>query len=64
MEKSLQSLIIILKKGQDYVNLLKNVRKNINIIGFEIGEEPEQSFEKMKETYDEHKLKVKDNGHI
>ena len=45
-----------------YPLIKKCVEENINIIGFKIGEEPEQSFEKIKEIYDEHKLSVKDNG--
>jgi hypothetical protein len=38
------------------------VEKNINIIGFKISSVPEQSFEKIMEIYNEHKLSVKDNG--
>ena len=38
------------------------VEKNINIIGFKIGSNPEQSFEKIMEIYNEHKLSVKNNG--
>ena len=40
----------------------KCVEKNINIIGFIITKKPQQSFEKMKEVYEEHKLNVKNNG--
>ena len=36
--------------------------KNINIIGFQIGENPKQSFEKMSEIYNLYKLENKDNG--
>ena len=38
------------------------VEKNINIIGFKISSVPEQSFEKIMEIYNEHKLSVKNNG--
>ena len=40
----------------------KCVEKNINIVGFKIHNDAEQSFEKIKEIYNEHKLSVKDNG--
>ena len=52
-------------EGPKLCELIKKcVEKNINIVGFKIGNEPEQSFEKIKEIYDEHKLSkdVKDNG--
>ena len=40
------------------------VERNINIIGFKIEEEAKQSFDKIKEIYDEYKLSkdIKDNG--
>jgi energy-coupling factor transporter ATP-binding protein EcfA2 len=37
-------------------------KKNINIIGFKIGEEPGQSFEKMSEIYNKYKIEQKDDG--
>ena len=52
-------------EGPKLCELIKKcVENNINIVGFKIGDEPEQSFEKIKEIYDEHKLSedVKDNG--
>ena len=38
------------------------VKKNINIIGFKISEEPKQSFEKLTEIYNDYKISNKDNG--
>jgi len=38
------------------------VRKNINIIGFKISDEPKQSFEKLTEIYNDYKISNKDNG--
>ena len=57
-------------KGDKYSNqgpllcdkIKECVEKNINIIGFKITQTPEQSFEKMKEVYEEHRLHVKNNG--
>ena len=40
----------------------KCVEKSINIIGFKIEDEPEQSFEKIKEIYNDYKIKIKKNG--
>ena len=37
-------------------------QKNINIIGFKIGKEPEQSFEKIAEIYNNYKMSNKDEG--
>ena len=40
----------------------KCVEKNIKIIGFKIGSSPSNSFDKIKQIYDEHKSTIKDNG--
>lgn len=42
--------------------ILECAKKNINIIGFKISEEPEQSFEKISEIYDDYKINNKNNG--
>ena len=50
------------EQGSLLIPLIKEcVDKNINIVGFKIGDEPEQSFEKLKEIYNEYKLSVKKN---
>ena len=52
------------KEGPKLEKLIKEcVDKNINIIGFKMDEEAEQSFEKMSEIYNEYKIyNNKDNG--
>jgi hypothetical protein len=51
------------KEGQKLTELIQECAlKNINIIGFKIGEEPKQSFEKISEVYNQYKLENKDNG--
>ena len=51
------------KEGPKLEKLIKEcVDKNINIIGFKIEKEAEQSFEKMSEIYNEYKMSGKDNG--
>ena len=47
---------ILIKKIKECVN------RNINIIGFKIGNEPEQSFEKLKEINDEYKISIGKNS--
>lgn len=43
-------------------SLIENcVKKNTNIIGFKIGEEPKQSFDKIYELYNDFKMKNKNN---
>ena len=37
-------------------------KKNINIIGFKITEDPKQSFDKITEIYNDYKISNKDNG--
>ena len=50
-------------EGQKLTELIQECAlKNINIIGFKIGEEPKQSFEKISEVYNQYKLENKDNG--
>ena len=44
-------------EGPKITSLIKEcVEQKINIIGFKIGEEPEQSFEKISEIYNDYKL--------
>ena len=51
------------KEGPELTKLIKEcVDKNINIIGFKVDEDAEQSFEKMSEIYNQYKMSVKDNG--
>ena len=55
------------EEGEKLISEIKEcVRRNINIIGFKIGEYPEKSIEKMKEIYNnyynEYKMTNKDNG--
>ena len=38
--------------------------KKIKIIGFKIGSSPSNSFNKIKQIYDMHKSKVKDDGQL
>ena len=53
------------EEGEKLISQIKEcVEKNINIIGFKIGEIPEKSFEKIKEIYNEHKMIDKDYGHL
>ena len=43
-------------------SLIENcVKKNTNIIGFKIGEEPKQSLDKIYELYNDFKMKNKNN---
>ena len=50
-------------EGPKLTELIQNCAKNnINIIGFQIGEEPEKSFEKMWEIYYKYKLENEDHG--
>ena len=54
------------EEGEKLISYIKEcVEKNINIIGFKIGKEPETSYEKIKKIYndyyDQYK-KTKDNG--
>ena len=52
-------------EGPKLVKIIQQcVENNINIVGFKITDEPEQSFEKIKEIYDAYKSSnnVKDNG--
>ena len=49
-------------EGSKLIPLIqKCVEKGINIIGFKIDNEPEQSFEKIKEIYNDYKIKIKKN---
>jgi len=51
------------KEGPELTKLIKEcVDKNINIIGFKVDEDAEQSFEKMSEIYNQYNMSVKDNG--
>ena len=51
------------EEGPKLTELIKEcVIKNINIIGFKIGEQPEQSFEKISEIYNQYKLVNRDFG--
>ena len=51
------------EEGPKLEKLIKEcVEKNINIIGFKVDEEAAQSFEKISEIYNQHKLFGKDNG--
>ena len=51
------------EEGPKLEKLIKEcVDKNINIIGFKMDQEAEQSFEKMSEIYNEYKMSGKDNG--
>ena len=45
-----------------YLKIEECVKKNINIIGFKINDEPKQSFDKIREIYNDFKMKNKDNG--
>ena len=50
-------------EGPKLTSLIEEcAKRNINIIGFKIGEEPEQSFEKLSEIYDIYKLHNKNLG--
>ena len=51
------------EQGPLLINKIEEcVKKNINIIGFKIGDYPKQSFDKISEIYDDYKLTKKDNG--
>ena len=51
------------EEGPKLYPLIKEcVNKNINIIGFKVRKDSEQSFEKIKEIYNKHKLTVEDKG--
>jgi len=51
------------EEGPKLEKLIKEcVDKNINIIGFKMDQDAEQSFEKMSEIYNEYKMSGKDNG--
>ena len=51
------------QEGQKLTELIQEcASKNINIIGFKIGEKPKQSFEKISEVYNKYKLENKDSG--
>ena len=51
------------EEGPKLIPLIeKCAEKNINIIGFKIGESPKQSFDKLSEIYDNYKIHKKDNG--
>ena len=50
-------------EGPKLIPLIKQcVEKDINIIGFKITNEPEQSFEKLREIYNDYKIKIKKNS--
>ena len=51
------------EEGPKLTNLIiECAKQSINIIGFKIGQEPEQSFEKISEIYDDYKLYHKNLG--
>ena len=50
------------EQGPLLINKIEEcVKKNINIIGFKIGDYPKQSFDKISEIYDDYKLTYKNN---
>jgi hypothetical protein len=51
------------EQGDILIDKIKEcVNRNINIIGFKIGKDPEQSFEKLKEINDEYKIAQRKNS--